>query len=176
MKKTNFFLPTSKYTKKTNPDYSYNQKSYVGGFRNDCSGFVSNVLITNGYAVPANFTTTNIKSWAAKSNPYFDKVGTGQTLKASDIKDGDVVMLGSGHTGIVFTGDHKEKYIADWGSTSNGYRKNPVALEKALTKTWYGQLVNEVIRPKPEIYHAEAVFLLKYKIDHNSGLLKMVVN
>ena len=155
MDKPAFFLPQSKYLKDTNPDYSYNQKSYAGGFRNDCSGFVSNVLRTNGYAVPMDFTTTNIKNWAAKSNPYFDKVGTGQTLKASDIKDGDVVMLGSGHTGIVFTGDDKEKYIADWGSTSNGYRKNPVPLEKALTKTWYGQLVKEVIRPKPETYHAE---------------------
>lgn len=97
MDKPAFFLPQSKYLKDTNPDYSYNQKSYAGGFRNDCSGFVSNVLRTNGYAVPMDFTTTNIKNWAAKSNPYFDKVGTGQTLKASDIKDGDVVMLGSGH-------------------------------------------------------------------------------
>jgi len=76
MEKTNFFLPKSKYTKETNPDYSYNQKSYVGGFRNDCSGFVSNVLRTNGYAVPMDFTTTNIKNWANKSNPYFEMVGT----------------------------------------------------------------------------------------------------
>ena len=155
MEKTNFYLPKSKYAKETNPEYSYNQKSYIGGFRNDCSGFVSNVLRTNGYEVPANFTTANIKNWASKSNPYFDRVGTGQSLKASDIKDGDVVMLGSGHTGIVFTDSDGTRKIADWGTTSNGYRKIPVPLEKSLTNNWYGQLVKEVIRPKPETYHAE---------------------
>ena len=39
MDKSAFFLPQSKYLKDTNPYYSYNQKSYAGGFRNDCSGF-----------------------------------------------------------------------------------------------------------------------------------------
>jgi len=134
MAKPDFFLPKSKYTKDVNPTvgYSYNQSAYAGGFRNDCSGFVSDVLRTNGYAVPKDFTTANIKSWAGKSNPYFESVGTGKTMSVDDFKNGDVVMLGSGHTGIVFTDTDQVKKIADWGSNANGFRTSPVKLETAL--------------------------------------------
>ena len=157
MPNKSFYLPKTKYSKTDNPftGFSYNQSSYAGGFRNDCSGFVSDVLRTNGYNVPKDFNTSNIKAWAANPNPYFDSVGTGSRLKITDFKDGDLVMLGSGHTGVVFTDEKGIQSIADWGTSSKGFRSKPVELEYALKNGWFGLPINEVIRLKPETYHAE---------------------
>jgi len=124
MANKSFYLPTSKYSKKENPSagFAYNQSSYAGGFRNDCSGFVSDALRTNGYNVPKDFNTSNIKTWAATPNPYFDLVGNGRSLKTENYKDGDVVMLGGGHTGVVYTDAGGKRRIADWGTSANGFR------------------------------------------------------
>lgn len=140
-----FSLPSAKYTKQggANADtgYAYNQSSYAGGFRNDCSGFVSDALRSNGFAVPKNFTTQDIKSWAGNSNnSFFNTVSLdGGKLAATDFKPGDVLMLGSGHAGIVFN-DNGTLRIADWGSSANGFRESPPALQKVLSDgSWYGQ-------------------------------------